>query len=195
MPRRCRSTFTRDTRRILDSCSGVSGWASGSDSAAATTSSSVAASSRAQSVSPRGNVLPGFMVTRVVPVLLMSCGLSGRYDSVAVFATQCNDHEQDVVASHSDDLNSLLAVCEPRVDFFQTVRIFEAAIASAKSTPCLRRFSAALPLSHSYCTQAKVPDTGSLRTYGTSSPGTLLWIGTTTGEGPAASAGVSDPSI
>ena len=38
MPRRCRSTFTRDTRRILASCSGVSGWASGSDSAAATTS-------------------------------------------------------------------------------------------------------------------------------------------------------------
>jgi hypothetical protein len=55
----------------------------------------------------------------------MSCGLSGRYDSVAVFATQCNDYEQDVVASHSYDLNSLLAVCEPRVDFFQTVRIFE----------------------------------------------------------------------
>ncbi len=47
IPRRCRSTLTRDTRRILASCSGVRGCASGSDSAAATTSSSVIASSRA----------------------------------------------------------------------------------------------------------------------------------------------------
>src|SRR3981189_1112745 len=92
----------------LDSCSGVSGWASGADSAAATTSSSVMASSRAQSVSPRGNVSPGFTVTRVVPVLLMSCGLSGRYDSATILATQCDDHEQDVSLSHSDDLNPLL---------------------------------------------------------------------------------------
>src|ERR1700712_4557686 len=125
MPRRCRSTFTRDTRRIPDSCSGVSGWASGSDSAAATTSPSVTASSRAQSVSLRVDVLPGFIVTRVVPVLFMSCGLSGRYDLVAIFAMQCSDHEQDVAARQSDDLNSLLAVSEPRADFFQTVRIFK----------------------------------------------------------------------
>jgi hypothetical protein len=55
----------------------------------------------------------------------MSCGLSGRYDSVAIFATQCDDHEQDVAASHSDDLNPLLFVYEPGIDFFQTVRIFE----------------------------------------------------------------------
>jgi len=65
------------------------------------------------------------MVTRVVPVLLMPCGLSGRYDSVAIFATQGSDHEQDVAARHSDDLNALLAVREPGVGFFQAVRIFE----------------------------------------------------------------------
>ena len=68
---------------------------------------------------------PGFTVTRVVPVLLMSCGLPGRYDSVTIFARQCNDHEQNAAASQSDDLNSLLAICKPRIDFFQTVSIFE----------------------------------------------------------------------
>ena len=68
---------------------------------------------------------PCFTVTRVVPVLLMSCGLSGRYDSATIFTTQCDDYEQDATASDSDDLNSLLAILEPRVDFFQTVRIFE----------------------------------------------------------------------
>src|ERR1700681_1940934 len=125
MPRRCRRTFTRDTRRILTSCSGVSGWASGSDSAAATTSSSDIALSRAQSVSPRGNVSPGFTSTRVVPVLLMSCGLSGRYDSATILAAQRDDHEQDVDLSHSDDLNPLLAVHELRVEFFQSVQVFE----------------------------------------------------------------------
>src|SRR5882757_6705428 len=108
MPRRCRRTFTRDTRRILASCSGPSGWASGSESAAATTSSSVIALSRAQSVSPRGSALPGFMSTRVVPILLMSCGLSGRYDSASILAAQRDDHEQHVALSHSDDLNPLL---------------------------------------------------------------------------------------
>ena len=152
---------TRDTRRIPDNCSGVSGWVSGSDSAAVTTSSSVMASSRPQSVSPRGLMSPGFTVTRVVPVLLMLRGLSGRYYSAAIFITQCNDYEQNAAASASDDLNSLLAILEPRVNFFQPVRIFEAAIASRKSTSCLRRFSVAVPLSHSYCTPPTVPDTGS----------------------------------
>ena len=90
---------------------------------------------------------PGFTVTRVVPVLLILRGLSGRYYSAAIFITQCNDYEQNAAASASDDLNSLLAILEPRVNFFQPVRIFEAAIASRKSTSCLRRFSAAVPLS------------------------------------------------
>lgn len=36
-----------------------------------------------------------------------------------------HNHEQDVSVRHSDDLHSLLAVGEPRVDFFQTVRVFE----------------------------------------------------------------------
>src|ERR1700676_1026942 len=110
MPRRCRRTFTRDTRRILASCSGLSGWASGSDSAAATTSSSVIALSRAQSVSPRGRMSPGFTVTRVVPVLLMSCGLSGRYDSATVLAAQRDDDEQDIGLTHSAALNPPLPV-------------------------------------------------------------------------------------
>jgi hypothetical protein len=55
----------------------------------------------------------------------MSCGLSGRYYSATIFATQCDDYERDATASDSDDLNSLLAILEPRVDFFQTVRVFE----------------------------------------------------------------------
>ena len=93
IPRRCRSTLTRDTRRILASCSGVRGCASGSDSAAATTSSSVMASRRAQSVSPRGRGSPGFTVTRVVPVLLMSCSLPGRCDSADVLIAQRHDDE------------------------------------------------------------------------------------------------------
>ena len=68
---------------------------------------------------------PGFTVTRVVPVLLILRGLSGRYYSAAIFITQCNDYEQNAAASASDDLNSLLAILEPRVNFFQPVRIFE----------------------------------------------------------------------
>src|SRR5258708_24788486 len=83
------------------------------------------ASRRAQSVSPRGRGSPGFTVIRVVPVLLMSCGLPGRYDSADVLIAQRHNHEQDVAVSHSDSLNTLLAVLEPRVDFFQTLRVFE----------------------------------------------------------------------
>jgi hypothetical protein len=55
----------------------------------------------------------------------MSCGLSGRYYSATIFARQCNDDEQNAAAGASDDLNSLLVILEPRVDFFQTVRVFE----------------------------------------------------------------------
>jgi hypothetical protein len=55
----------------------------------------------------------------------MSCGLSGRNDSTDVVVTPGHNHEQDVSVRHSEDLDPLLAVGEPRVDFFQTVRIFE----------------------------------------------------------------------
>jgi hypothetical protein len=55
----------------------------------------------------------------------MSCGLSGRYDSATILAAQRDDHEQDVDLSHSDDLNSLLAVHELRVELFQSVQVFE----------------------------------------------------------------------
>jgi len=55
----------------------------------------------------------------------MSCGLSGRYDSATIFATQCNDREQDVTASHSDDLNPLLVIDKSDVDLFDTVRVFQ----------------------------------------------------------------------
>jgi hypothetical protein len=93
----------------------------------------------------------------------MSCGLSGRYYSATIFTTQFNDHEQDATASNSDDLNSLLAILEPRVDFFQTVRIFEGSNRIGKIHTMLAKFSAALPLSHSYRTQVIGPDTGSTR--------------------------------
>jgi hypothetical protein len=55
----------------------------------------------------------------------MSCGLSGRNYSATVVTTQRDDYEQNASASHSDDLNSLLAIREPRVDLLQAVRIFE----------------------------------------------------------------------
>src|SRR6516164_6373235 len=125
MPRRCRNTLTRDTRRIFASCSRVSGCASGSDRAAARISSSVVASSRAQSVLPRGGVSPGFMVTRVVPVLLMSRGLPGRYDPACILTRERHNYEQHLAVSHSDDLNTLLVVDEPVVDLFDAVLIFE----------------------------------------------------------------------
>ena len=51
-------------------------------------------------------------VTRVVPILLMSCGLPGRYDSAKVFVAKRHDDEQDAAASHSDCLDQLLAVLE-----------------------------------------------------------------------------------
>ena len=81
--------------------------------------------SRAQSVSPRGRGAPDFTVTRIVPVLLMSRGLSGRYDSAGVFVTLRHDHEKYVVASPADDLDALLAIFESRIGFFQTVLVFE----------------------------------------------------------------------
>jgi len=62
----------REIRRIFANASGSSGWASGSERAAASTSSSVIAFTRAQSVSPRGGASPGFTVSRVVPVLLIA---------------------------------------------------------------------------------------------------------------------------
>ena len=74
IPRRCRSTLTRGSRRIFGSSSGMSGFASGSDSAAATTCISRDVKTR-QSVSPPGSGSPGFTSTRVVPLLLMSCSL------------------------------------------------------------------------------------------------------------------------
>src|SRR5215475_6300640 len=122
MPRRCRSTLTRDTRRIFASCSWESGCASGSDRAAARTSSSVMASSCAQSVLPRGSVSPGFTVTRVVPVLLMSRGPPGRYDSACILAGERHNHEKHLAMGHSDDLNALLAIDEPVVDLCSDLR-------------------------------------------------------------------------
>src|SRR5580698_7722712 len=122
---RCRNTLTRDTRRIVASCSGVSGSASRSDCAAVKISSLVIASSRAQSVSPVGSLSPGFTVTRVVPVLLMSCGPPGRYDSAYVLAGQRYNHEQHLIVRHADNPHSLLVINEPGIDLFNAVRVFE----------------------------------------------------------------------
>src|SRR3979490_1475204 len=101
MPRRCRSTFTRDTRRILASCSGVSGCASGSDSAAATTSSSVMASTRAQSVLSVGRLSRESRTTLEVLFLLMSCCLPGAYDATDIFVGHDGNDEQDRSSIHT----------------------------------------------------------------------------------------------
>ena len=78
IPSRWRKTFTRETRRILANCSGLSGCASGSARAAASTSSSVMAFTRSQSVSPRGGVSTGFTVIRVIPVILHRIKATGK---------------------------------------------------------------------------------------------------------------------
>ena len=77
--------FTLRTRRMRASSSSVIGCASGSDKAAAITSSSVIASSLAQSVLPRGSGSPFFTVTRVIRVLLMSVGDSAEADVHGVY--------------------------------------------------------------------------------------------------------------
>src|SRR6202030_3416268 len=123
MPRRCRSTFTRDTRRILASCSGVSGWASGSDSAAAMTSSSVMASIRAQSVLSVGRLSREWRTTLEVLFLLMSCCLPGAYDTANIFLWHDCYDEQDFSLIHTEALNSLLVVIEPVVKNFDLARI------------------------------------------------------------------------
>src|SRR6186997_2704739 len=103
MPSRCRNAFTGETRRIFANASKSSGWASGSERAAASTSSSVIAFTRAQSVSPRGGVSPGFTVIRVVPVLLIARGSPGRDDAACPLTAQGHDDEQDIADRHTDD--------------------------------------------------------------------------------------------
>src|SRR5579871_6583314 len=83
------------------------------------------ASSRAQSLLPRGSGSPGFTVTRVVTVLLMSRGLPGRYDPARILTRERHDNKQHLAVSHSDDLNPLPGVDESRVYLFQTVGILE----------------------------------------------------------------------
>src|ERR1700719_5213956 len=86
-----RNVLTRGTRRAFANSSGVIGRASGSAIAAAWTSSSVIASTRAQSVrSGSGRVVPSGRICTSVPSLiclativfslLMSCRLACRYD-------------------------------------------------------------------------------------------------------------------
>jgi hypothetical protein len=55
----------------------------------------------------------------------MSYGLPGGYNSADVFVTQRRNHEQDPAVSHSDHLNPLVAINEPRIDLFHAVCIFE----------------------------------------------------------------------
>src|SRR5262245_658157 len=81
--------------------------------------------SRAQSVLPRGSRPPRFRVTRVVPVLLMSCRLSRRNHSTSLFVTQSDDYEQDFPVSHADDLSAFFAILKSCVDIFKAVRIFK----------------------------------------------------------------------
>src|SRR2546421_10223270 len=125
MPRRCRNTLTRDTRHIFTNRSRPSGWASGSDSAAARTSSSVIAFNRAQSVPPLRGSSPDFTVTRVVSVFFMSCGLPGRYDSTGTLTALRDDYEQHVALSHTDHPTPLFAVFDFGVGVLKSVWVFK----------------------------------------------------------------------
>src|SRR6185295_13211728 len=124
MPSRCRSAFTGEIRRIFANVSGSSGWASGSERAAASTSSSVSALTRAQSVSPRGGASPGFTVSRVVPVLLIARGPPGRDDAARPVTAQGRDHEQDVAGRHTDDPYPFFLVLTS-VDLLEPVRVLD----------------------------------------------------------------------
>src|SRR5262249_54793162 len=81
--------------------------------------------SRAQSVFPRGSLSPGFTVTRVVPVLLMSRGLPGRYDPACILFGDGHDHEQNMSVSDANNLDPLFLIDEPVIDRFDAIRIFE----------------------------------------------------------------------
>src|SRR5262249_10528776 len=125
MPSRCRTSRTRGTRRIFANCWRVRGGASGSDRAAAMALSSVMASSRAQSVLSAGSLLRGWRTTFEVRLLLMSGCLASADDAADFFVLHDGYNKQDPPAIHAQALNSLLAVVEPVVDEFESVRIFE----------------------------------------------------------------------
>ena len=65
------------------------------------------------------------MVTRVVPVLLMFRGLSGRYDPADALTAERHDREEQPPSSLPDDLDSLLIIWESRIDFLKAIRIFQ----------------------------------------------------------------------
>src|SRR4051812_20893810 len=89
------------------------------------TSSSVIASRRCQSVAPLGRGSPAFTVTRIIPVLLMSCSFPRRNNVTNVFASHRHRHEQDAPLGHAYYLNSLFPIRESHIDILQSVRIFE----------------------------------------------------------------------
>ena len=65
--------------------------------------------------------------------------------------------------SHSDSLNPLLAVLEPRVDFFQTVRVFEGSNGVREVYAVLAKVLSGFAIVLFVLHTGVLPDTGSRR--------------------------------
>src|SRR5580693_9388485 len=81
------------------------------------------ARTRCQSVRPSGAPCPRSMRTRVVPVLLMSCGPSGGNDAAEILVAHGRDDEQNVSGRHADGVYPLLTIGETVVDILDPDRI------------------------------------------------------------------------
>jgi hypothetical protein len=55
----------------------------------------------------------------------MTCSLPGGYDPANILASHGNDHEEDASTGQANDLDSVLAVLDSRINIFEAVGIFE----------------------------------------------------------------------
>src|SRR5216683_6957278 len=147
---------------MFASCSGVEGCASGSASAAATTSPSVIASKCSQSVAPVGRGSPDLTVTRVIPVLLMTFSFPRRNDVTKVFITHRHDDEENAPLGHPYHLKSLLAISEARIDILKPIRIFECADGIAEVDAVITKIRGCLAVVPFVLHRGTLPRTGIL---------------------------------
>ena len=122
---RSRNAFTRETRRIFDRYSRLSGWASGSAKAALRTSASDSAFNRFQSVAPLRS--PDFAVASVVAVFFMLRSLTGGNYATRIFIAAGCDNKEDSLARHTDDEVALLSVVKAVVGIFDPIGILQGA--------------------------------------------------------------------
>jgi len=101
------------------------------------------------------------MRTRVVPVLLMSCGPSGGNDAAEILVAHGGDDEQSASGRHADGVYPLLTIGETVVDILDPDRIEQRADRVEKIDPSSQGIGAVARVA----TRVRTADDGALSTF------------------------------